>query len=86
MNAPHISVPRLVSRRAFLRASGVGLALPFLEVMLPRCAHGATPAAPPPRRMVLIDKALGLYGPDFFPRKTGRDYELTPYLNEFAGR
>jgi hypothetical protein len=34
--------------------------------------------------MVLINKALGLHGPDFFPQQKGRDFELTPYLKEFA--
>ncbi len=38
----------------------------------------------PPQRMVLINKALGLHGPDFFPQQPGRDFELTPYLKEFA--
>ncbi len=78
MNAPHISTSGALSRRAFLRTTGVGLSLPFLEAMLPRFVRGA--AAGPPRRMVLINKALGLHAPDFFPKKPGRDFELTPYL------
>ncbi len=82
MNTPHISTGGALSRRAFLRTTGVGLSLPFLEAMLPRPVRGA--AAGPPRRMVLINKALGLHGPDFFPQKSGRDFELTPYLSLFA--
>jgi hypothetical protein len=50
--------------------------------MLPAIVRGASAAAP--RRMVLINKALGLYAPDLFPQKAGRDFELTPYLQEFA--
>ena len=30
--------------------------------------------------MVLICTPLGLYAPNFFPEKTGKDYEVTPYL------
>jgi len=82
MNIPFATTARALSRRAFLRTTGVGLSLPFLEAMLPRFARGADPA--PPRRMVLINKALGLHAPDFFPQKQGRDFELTPYLSPFA--
>ena len=81
MNTPHLPTAAL-SRRAFLRSTGVGLSLPFLEAMLPRFARGAEAA--PPRRMVLINKALGLHAPDFFPEKAGRDFELSPYLKPFA--
>jgi hypothetical protein len=35
----------------------------------------------PNRRMVCICTPLGLHPPDFFPEKTGNDYELTTYLN-----
>jgi len=73
---------RPLPRRAFLRAAGVGFSLPLLDAMLPAFARGA--AATPPRRMALINKALGLHAADFFPQKSGRDFELTPYLREFA--
>lgn len=65
--APH-------SRRTFLRASGVTLALPFLE------SFGATAAAPAPRRMMAVGLGLGLHGPNLIPGEAGRDYQLTPYL------
>src|SRR5262249_55614740 len=74
---------RPLSRRGFLHGAAVSLSLPLLDAMLPAFARGA--AAAPPRPMGLINKALGLYGPDFFPEKSGRDFELTPYLQEFAG-
>src|SRR5436309_397654 len=64
-----------LSRRTFLRAAGVSLALPLLEVR----AAGA-PAAPAPRRMVCINTPLGLHPAAFFPEKAGRDYALSPYL------
>jgi hypothetical protein len=66
-----------ISRRTFLRGAGVGLALPLLDAMLP-CGL-ADPKAPP-RRMVCICTGLGLHAENLFPRKPGRDYELTPYL------
>ncbi|MCI0749522.1 MAG: DUF1552 domain-containing protein, partial [Nevskiales bacterium] len=74
---------RALSRRTFLRAAGVGLSLPLLEAMQP--VFASTAPAAPPRRMVLINKTLGLYAPDLFPKKTGRGFELTPYLQELAG-
>ncbi len=57
------------------------MSLPLLDAMLP--AFAKEPMTSQPRRMVLINKALGLHGPDFFPRQSGRDFELTPYLKEF---
>jgi hypothetical protein len=67
-----------LSRRRFLRAAGVSLALPCLEAFRPLRAFGARAA--PPRRMVCINAPLGLHPPNFFPTKAGRDYEATPYL------
>jgi hypothetical protein len=71
-----------LSRREFLRATGLTLTLPLLEALIPRAiAAGATPA---PRRMVCICRGLGLYGPDFFPAQAGRNYALSPYLEPLA--
>ncbi|MDI1310749.1 DUF1552 domain-containing protein [Prosthecobacter sp.] len=67
-----------ISRRAFLHGSGVSLALPFLEAMMPRLSSAA--AATPPKRMVFACASLGIYGPSLFPKETGRGYALTPYL------
>jgi len=33
------------------------------------------------RRMVMIDLGFGLHAPNLFPVQSGRDYEMTPYLN-----
>ncbi len=65
-----------VSRRHFLRAAGVSLALPWLDAL----ARTAGTAARPPRRMVCICTPLGLHTPNLFPQREGRDYQLTPYL------
>ncbi|MBU6175876.1 MAG: DUF1552 domain-containing protein, partial [Planctomycetes bacterium] len=71
-----------IHRRQFLNASGVALALPYLEALHPACASSIQ--TPPIRRMVCICAPLGLYTPNLFPTKTGRDYESTPYLEIFG--
>ena len=49
------------------------LALPWLD----RCPGGREA---PPRRMVCVCTSFGLYGPSFFPRQAGRDYEPSEYI------
>jgi len=67
------------SRRQFLRAAGVSLALPWLDAFVPRPARGA--AVPgPPRRMICICAPLGFYPGNFIPQETGRTYTLSPHL------
>jgi len=70
--------PSTMHRRAFLRGTGVSLALPWLDAFLPG-SRGAT-AAPSRTRMVCICASLGLHAPFLFPSETGPDYALTPYL------
>ena len=64
-----------LNRRHFLRAAGVSLALPWLDIFAK-----AAPAKPP-RRMVCICAPLGFHPPYFFPQKSGKEYEPTPYLD-----
>jgi hypothetical protein len=64
-----------LTRRTFLRAAGVSLALPLLELNAARAL-----AAKAPRRMVCINTPLGLHPAAFFPEKAGKDYTLSPYL------
>ena len=71
--------PPPISRRAFLRGSGVALALPFLDAMWPREMRAAEHAAP--KRLVAVCTSLGIYGPALLPKTAGRDYESTPYLD-----
>ena len=66
-----------ISRRTALRASGVALSLPLLDVMNPALGFER---AEQPKRMVMICNALGLYPPSLFPRTPGNDYENTEYL------
>lgn len=76
-----ISARRPLSRRTFLRGTGVALALPWLEAMRP--AHAAD-ANSVPRRMVAIETNMGILPQYFFPEKTGFEYESTPYLDKLA--
>ena len=83
--APFVSTRRPLSRRQFLRGTGIALSLPFLESMLPSFARAAQPSSPlapgaKPRRMLGICNNLGLLGDQFFPKGSGRDYQLSPYL------
>lgn len=79
-SAPFISVQRAIPRRQFLRGTGVMLALPFLEAMLPAFSRAASAAPPPPRRMLAICNNLGLLPDLFFPGQSGHGYTLPPYL------
>lgn len=68
-----------LNRRTFLRASGVSLALPWLESMQPAWGRSADK---PPERMICICTALGLHGPALYPQTVGPNYEGTEYLNQ----
>ena len=67
-----------LNRRDFLRGSGVALMLPLLE------SSGAIKSTGVPKRMVAVNFPLGFHGPNFFPEKTGRDYELSDYSKPAA--
>ena len=69
-----------LSRRTFLKGTGVALALPWLDAMAPS-AFAATAMGPlPKRRMLCIRYPLSLHPDYFFPTETGRNYALSPYL------
>jgi hypothetical protein len=76
----YISTRRVCSRRQFLRGTGVALALPFLDAMIPAFARDARVL--PPRRILAVCNNLGLVPEKFFPEQAGRDYTLSPYLEE----
>jgi hypothetical protein len=69
---------RPISRRTLLRAAGVSLALPLLDVMAPTTLRGQP--ARVPRRMFGVCNNLGLLPGEFFPAKAGRDYTPSSYL------
>jgi hypothetical protein len=79
--APFIATRQPISRRRFLRGSGIALALPLLDSMAPVFSRAAT-AAPgaKPRRLLAICNNLGVLPVHFFPSGTGRDYKLSAYL------
>lgn len=63
------------NRRTFLRATGVSLALPWLE------SFAGAKTVESPKRAVFICTALGLHAPSLYPTTTGRDYQETEYLS-----
>ena len=80
-----------LNRRRMLRGTGAVIALPFLESLSfsshanasESTADNGTNAAP--MRMVCIGLEYGLYPTDFFPQRTGRDYELPRLLSPLDG-
>lgn len=72
-------MPNLTRRSLLLRAAGVSMGLPFLECFAPR-ARAADETRGEVRRMLAICAPLGIHTPNLFPEKTGRDYDVTPYL------
>jgi BMFP domain-containing protein YqiC len=84
--APFVSTRPALSRRKFLRGAGILLSLPLLDAMTPafatvskRIAAATTPGGKP-RRFLGICNNLGLLPEHFFPKDSGRDYALSPYL------
>lgn len=67
-----------LSRRRWLKSTGVSLALPCLDAFQP--AGAMARALKPRRRMVCICAPLGFYAPNLFPDKPGFEYQPTPYL------
>ena len=69
-----------LSRRTFLRAAGVSLALPWLDAMRPAVARSAENKRPP-RRMIAIQTNMGILPQFFFPQGAGKAYQSSPYLD-----
>jgi hypothetical protein len=67
-----------LSRRTFLRGSGVTLALPFLESMLP--AQTPSTGAVPKTRLTFIFYPHGVTMDKWLPATTGTGFEFTPIL------
>ena len=70
-----------LTRRTLLKDSGVAIALPALEAIQPHVFADSQPAGSR-RRMVAVNVGLGLHGPNIVPQTAGRNYQLSPYLNE----
>jgi hypothetical protein len=63
------------SRRSFLKAAGISIALPVFESL------GQKAPTKPPMRMVCICSALGMNPESFFPASFGHGYKLSPVLS-----
>ena len=70
-----------ISRRTILRGAGAGLALPWLEAMMPARANAATKA---PIRMAVLYMANGVREDMWTPQGLGRDFDLSPTLQPLA--
>jgi hypothetical protein len=68
-----------ISRRLFLRNTGIALGLPMLESMLPAAAPAAAP-----RRMICIGVPFGFDPAAFVPATAGRDYALPSHLTHLS--
>ncbi len=77
----HIATFRPLSRRSFLRTSGIALALPFLESMTPVFGATSSKVVARPRRMFAICNNLGLLPDLFFPSAGGKDYQASHYTS-----
>jgi hypothetical protein len=90
---PTLPQSHVVTRRFFLRAAGISLALPLFESLSPRVLGsglavgskaGKAVGATRPTRMVCVGNMLGFFQPEFFPKKTGRNYDLPSLLQPMA--
>ncbi len=79
---PYLASRRPLSRRHFLRGTGVLLSLPLLDAMQPRFARAQAGAAAinKPRRMLGVMNNLGYIMQNFYPLGEGRGYQPSPYL------
>jgi len=68
------------TRRQVLRAAGISLALPWLDIFAAEPKRELGKLKQRPRRMVCICAPLGLHPDNFFPAGIGKDYALSPYL------
>ncbi|MEM7014988.1 MAG: DUF1552 domain-containing protein [Verrucomicrobiota bacterium] len=76
--------PTTSRRRFFLRSAGLTLALPMLNSVTSRVLAASPSVAAESTigstRMVAIGNLLGFYQPEFFPKTTGKDYEMSRLL------
>ncbi len=68
-----------IHRRTFLRATGISLALPWLNAFADD-SLSTSGTGQPRRRMICICAPLGLHPENFFPTQPGKAYPLSPYL------
>lgn len=73
------------TRRRFLKATGITLALPMLESLRPLVAATAKAApAGQAKRLICTGAYLGYHREAIYPKQTGRNFELSPTLEPLA--
>lgn len=75
-------MPRVLSRRTFLRGAGAAVALPFLDAMVPAFARAQAQATA--RRFLAWYVPNGMHMPAWTPAATGPGYALSPILAPLA--
>jgi hypothetical protein len=73
-----------ISRRTLLRGAGVSLGLPWLEAMMPSSARAQSAMPKNPVRMAMLYMPNGVNVAHWYPKGTGRDFELSPTLEPLA--
>ncbi len=73
---------RSLSRRLFLGGGAVTIGLPFLESMMPRVAHAASPVAA--TRLLYMWIPNGVWMDSFRPDLVGPNYTMPPVLSALA--
>jgi len=77
----YLATKTALDRRSFLKGSGVAVALPLLHAMTPAFTRAAA-SSTSPKRFVAMNASLGFHAPYLFPETPGKNYELTPYLEQ----
>ena len=78
-----IITKKALPRRTFLRGTGVALALPFLDAMIPSFSAAADVASSV-RRLGFVYIPMGCNWFQFFPKDVGTIAELPPTLSALA--
>ena len=79
--------PLHLSRRTFLRGTGVALGLPWLEAMTPTKLHAAGATAvssKPPVRMAILYMPNGVHQDMWTPGGAGKGFSMSPTLEPIA--
>ncbi len=73
---------KILSRRRLLRGAGAGVALPFLDAMVPTGAHArSSRGGKPPTRMAFVYVPNGVHMPDWRPATVGTQFTLPAILD-----
>jgi hypothetical protein len=78
-----MKIDQTLNRRRFLRGTGVCLALPFMESLLPRSSRAVEAISRSPR-LATLTVPFGMVVDKFHPADAGQDYALAPTLKPLA--